>query len=94
MNDVSKILSDKKKYANLKYNVNLIINYLNNIIDALEVPSQKLKDIYTVDSKAIDDEETSSIRQDLISRKKYLENTILVEINKELKDIDNSIEGM
>ena len=94
MNDVSKILNDKKKYANLKYNVNQIINYLNNIIDALEVPSQKLKDIYTVDSKAIDDEETSSIRQDLISRKKYLENTILVEINKELKDIDNSIEGM
>lgn len=94
MNDLNSMLSDKRKYKNLKSNINLIINELNKAIENLEIPSNKISNLYNINSSSIDNGKISSVRQDLINRRNYLKNIVLVQINKEINELDNNIESM
>lgn len=94
MNDLNSMLSDKRKYKNLKSNINLIISELNKAIENLEIPSNKIGNSYNINSSSIDNGKISSVRQDLINRRNYLKNIVLVQINKEINELDNNIESM
>lgn len=94
MDDLSVMLSDKRKYKNLKSNINLIINELNKAIENLEIPSNKISNLYNINSSSIDNGKISFVRQDLINRRNYLKNIVLVQINKEINELDNNIESM
>lgn len=94
MDDISVMLSSQRKYRNLKSNINSIISNLNSAIENLETPSDRIDNYYNIDSISIDQGKLKSIRQDLINRRNYLKNIVLVEINKELNELSNSIESM
>jgi len=94
MDDISVMLSDQRKYRNLKSNINSIISNLNSAIENLEIPSDKIDNYYNIDSMGIDKGKLKELRQDLINRRNYLKNIVLVEINKELKELSENIESM
>lgn len=94
MDDISTMLNDKRKYQNLKYNINLIIEKLDSVIESLDTPSDKIDQLYNIDSISIDGSKLYSVRQNLINKKNYLKNIVLVEINNELNNLTNGIEGM
>ena len=94
MDDLNTMLSNQRKYRNLRYNVNCIINSLNNAIENLEIPSDKIDNYYNIDSISVDQGKLKELRQDLINRRNYLRNIVLYEINKELNELSNSIESM
>ncbi len=94
MDDLSTMLSNQRKYKNLRSNINSIINSLNNAIENLETPSDRIDNYYSIDSISADQGKLKALRQDLINRRNYLKNIVLVEINKELNELSNSIESM
>lgn len=94
MTDLSLILKDKRNYKNLKSNIKTIINYLNNAIENLDVPSSRINSYYSVDSVGIDRGKINLVKQELIKKRNYLKNIVLVELNKELQEIEDNIEGM
>lgn len=94
MDDISVMLSDQRKYRNLKSNINSIISNLNSAIENLETPSDKIDNYYNIDAMSIDKGKLKELRQDLINRRNYLKNIVLVEINKELKELSENIESM
>ncbi len=91
MGDKNKLLNDKRKYLLLKNNLELIIGEMNKCIENLEIPSNKIGLLYSIDSVSIDKGKLSSIRQNLINRRDYLKYTILEEVKKELKSINESM---
>ena len=93
MDNVDELLSKKRKYKNLKSNINLIISKLNSSIENLEVPSNEIKKIYNVDSISIDEGALNSVREKLTNKKNYLRNNILYAINKELNKVEQEIES-
>ena len=94
MDDISVMLSNQRKYRNLKANINSIITKLNNAIENLETPCDRIDNYYNIDSISVDKGNLKNLRQDLINRRNYLKNIVLVEINKELNELSNSIESM
>lgn len=94
MDDVSVMLSNQRKYRNLKSNINSIISNLNSAIENLETPSDRIDNYYNIDSISVDKGKLKELRQDLINRRNYLKNIVLVEINKELNELSNNIESM
>lgn len=94
MDDLSTMLSNQRKYKNLRSNINSIISNLNSAIENLEIPSDRIDNHYNIDSISVDQGKLKTLRQDLINRRNYLKNIVLVEINKELNDLSNSIESM
>ena len=94
MDDISVMLSDQRKYRNLKSNINSIISNLNRAIENLETPSDRIDNYYSIDSISIDKGKLKELRQDLINRRNYLKNIVLVEISKELNELSNNIESM
>ena len=94
MDNVDELLSNKRKYKNLKSNINSIINKLNNSIENLEIPSNRIKNIYNIDSLSIDVGKLNSVREDLIARRNYLKNNVLYKINEELKEIEEKLESV
>ena len=94
MDDLSIMLSNQRKYKNLRSNINLVISNLNKAIENLEIPSDRIDNYYNIDSMSVDQGKLKVFRQDLINRRNYLKNIVLVEINKELNDLSNSIESM
>ena len=94
MDDVSVMLSDQRKYRNLRSNVNSIISNLNSAIESLETPSDRIDNYYNIDAIGIDKGKLKELRQDLINRRNYLKNIVLVEINKELNELSKNIESM
>ena len=93
MDNVDELLSKKRKYKNLKSNINLIISKLNSSIENLEVPSNEIKKIYNVDSISIDEGALNSVREKLTNKKNYLRNNILYAITKELNKVEQEIES-
>lgn len=91
MGDKNKLLNDKRKYLLLKNNLELIIGEMNKCIENLEIPSNKIGLLYNIDSISIDKGKLSSIRQNLINRRNYLKYTILEEVKRELKSINESM---
>ena len=91
MGDKNKLLNDKRKYLLLKNNLELIIGEMNKCIENLEIPSNKIGLLYNIDSVSIDKGKLSSIRQNLINRRNYLKYTILEEVKRELKSINESM---
>lgn len=91
MGDKNKLLNDKRKYLLLKNNLELIIGEMNKCIENLEIPSNKIGLLYSIDSVSIDKGKLSSMRQNLINRRDYLKYTILEEVKKELKSINESM---
>ena len=94
MDDIDQILSSKKKYENLEKNVKLIIKNLDQAIEKLEIPTNKIKSFYNIDFVSVDEGKLSLIRQNLINKRDYLKNYILEELEGNLKEIKTSIEGM
>lgn len=94
MDDLSVMLSNRRKYRNLRANINLIINELNKAIENLEIPSSKISSLYNIDSISIDEGKINSVRQDLINRRNYLKNIVLVQINREINELNQNIESM
>lgn len=94
MDNIEDLLSKKRKYKNLKSNINIIINKLNSAIENLEIPATRIKKIYNIDSISIDENRINSIRQKLIDKRNYLKNNVLYSINKELNELEDNIEGM
>lgn len=89
--DVSQLINDKRKYTDLKTNIEYIIKYLNSAIENLETPSSKIKDLYNIDSLSIDNGRINAIRQDLIEKRNYLNNVVLIELDQNVKKINESI---
>jgi len=94
MDNVDELLRKKRIYANLKSNINSIISKLNNSIENLEIPSNRVRNVYTIDSASIDLGKINSVREDLITRRNYLKNNVLYKINKELKEIEQKLESV
>lgn len=94
MDDLSIMLSNQRNYNNLSYNINLIINNLNSAIEKLEIPSEKIDNYYNIDSVSIDEGKLKTVRQNLINKRDYLRSIVLVEINRELDELNNNIESM
>lgn len=94
MEDISVMLSNQRKYRNLKLNINSIITNLNKAIESLEIPSDRIGNYYNIDNISIDKGKLKNLRQDLINKKNYLENVVLVEINNQLNELSNNIESM
>ena len=84
----------KKKYRTLRGNVKSIIDKLDIAVEALEIPANRIKDSYNIDSNSVDEEVISSIRDNLISRKNYLKNTIIYNIDVKINDINDELESM
>ena len=91
MGDTNKLLNDKRKYLLLKNNLELIIGEMNKCIENLEIPSNKIGLLYSIDSVYIDKGKLSVIRQNLINKRNYLKYTVLEEVRKELKEINESM---
>ncbi len=91
MGDTNKLLNDKRKYLLLKNNLELIIGEMNKCIENLEIPSNKIGLLYSIDSVSIDKGKLSVIRQNLINKRNYLKYTVLEEVRKELKEINESM---
>lgn len=91
MGDTNKLLNDKRKYLLLKTNLELIIGEMNKCIENLEIPSNKIGLLYSIDSVSIDKGKLSVIRQNLINKRNYLKYTVLEEVRKELKEINESM---
>lgn len=89
--DMSKLVDDKRKLLDLKTNIENIIRYLNETIESLETPSSRIKDLYNIDSASIDCGRINVIRQDLINRKNYLNNVVLIELDQNIKKINESM---
>lgn len=94
MDDISVMLNKKANYENLKYNLDVIISNLNKSIESLETPSDTIDNYYNIDSISIDKGKLKELRQDLINRRYYLQNTVRVEIKKEIEKLSKNIEGM
>ena len=93
MDNVEELLTKKRKYENLKSNINSIINKLTSAIENLEIPANRIKNSYNIDSNSIDENKINGVRQNLINKKNYLVNTVLYAINKDLKEIKEKIES-
>lgn len=91
MGDTNKLLNDKRKYLLLKNNLELVISEMNKCIENLEIPSNKIGLLYSIDSVSIDKGKLSVIRQNLINKRNYLKYTVLEEIRRELKEINESM---
>lgn len=89
--DMSKLVDDKIKLLDLKTNIENIIRYLNGAIESLKTPSSRINDLYNIDSTSIDSGIINTIRQDLINRRNYLNNVILIELDKNIKKINESM---
>ena len=94
MNDIDMILKNQRSFKNLKNNINNIIKYLNNAIESLETPSTKCSSYYNIDGIGIDKGQVNAVREELIKKRNYLKNIISMELDKEMKELENSIEGM
>lgn len=94
MDELSVMLNDKRNYKNLKINIEYIIKNLNSCIENLEVPCSRTKSLYNINSISADNDKLNIVKQNLINRRNYLKNVILVEINKELNEISDSIESV
>lgn len=81
----------KKKYKTLRSNIYSIIDEINDAIEALEVPANKIKGSCSIDSNSIDGGVIDSIRANLIDRKNYLNNTIIYNIGLKINDIDTEL---
>lgn len=77
---------EKAKYERLKTKVKYMIKYLNNCIEKLQVPALKIDDYYNIDNISIDEKNLTNIRDNYISRRNYLNNTVLVEIENKIKE--------
>lgn len=89
--DISKLVDDKRKLLDLKTNIENIVRYLNGAIENLETPSSRINDLYNIDSVSIDNGRINAIRQDLINRRNYLNNVVLIELDQNIKKINESI---
>lgn len=94
MESVEELLTKKRKYENLKANINSIINKLTSAIENLETPVNRIKNSYSIDSISIDENKINDVRQNLINKKNYLVNNVLYTINKNLKEIKEKIESV
>ena len=94
MDELVGMINDKTNYKNLKLNTEYIINYLNNCIENLEIPCSRIKSLYSINSMSVDNDKLNVVKQDLLNKRNYLKNVILVEINKKLNEISDSIESV
>ena len=77
---------EKAKYEKLKTKVKYMIKYLNDCIEKLQVPALKINEYYNIDNTSIDGGNLTNVRDNYISRRNYLKNTILVEIENKIKE--------
>ena len=91
---MDELLSKKRKYENLKTNVTSVINKLNSAIENLEVPANKIKNSYIIDSVSVENNKLSVVKQNLINKKNYLVNNVLYSIKQELIEIKQQIESV
>lgn len=89
--NIEELIADKRQYTLLKDDVETMINRLNNCIKYLETPANTIASTYTIDNVAIDKGKIKTIRQDLISKRNFLSNEVLVEINLKIKEISEVI---
>lgn len=94
MDNIELILKDQRNYKDLRTNIKNIIKYLNNVIEYLDIPSNKIASYYNVDGVSIDRGQLSNIRDELTKKRNYLKNIVLIELNKEIDGLEDSIEGM
>lgn len=89
---ISDLYTLKKQYETLKGDITSIVSYLNSSISNLETPSLKIGEVYNIDNQAIDKNKLISIRADLNTKKSYLTDVILVEIEQKIKSLTTEIE--
>lgn len=89
--DINELIKNKQKYLNLKSNIEIAIKKLNNVISNLEIPANRIKDLYSIDSVGIDQNSLKNIMNDLMKEKEYLSNVLLIEIEQKIKGINESI---
>lgn len=89
---ISDLYTLKKQYETLKGDISSIITYLNSAIGNLETPSLKIGEVYNIDNQTIDKNKLSSIRVDLNTKKNYLSDVVLVEIDQKIKSLKTEIE--
>jgi len=88
---MDELLAMKRKYENLKVDVNNIISKLNRAIECLSVPAEKIKNAYIIDSVSVDNGKLNTVRQNLINKRDYLSNNVLYSIRREIEEISNEI---
>lgn len=89
--NIDELVADKRQYTLLKDDVENMINKLNNCIKYLEIPANNIASAYTIDNIAIDKGNLKTIRQNLINKRNFLLNEVLVEINLKIKEISEVI---
>ena len=94
MDGISGLLSERRRYVTLRNNVNQIIQKLNVAITNLDIPGDQIKNLYNIDYISIDKGNINKIRENLTTRRNNLKTTILNQINREIRRIDDLIEGM
>lgn len=89
--NIEELVADKRQYTLLKDDVENMINRLNNCIKYLETPANTIASAYTIDNVSVDKGNLKTIRQNLINKRNFLLNEVLVEINLKIKEISEVI---
>lgn len=84
--------SEKEEYSMLKSKIFQVIEYLNNAIEALGIPSNKIEESFSINDSSGDSKIIARIREDLISKKDYLYNNVVNEIDGEIANLSNEIQ--
>ena len=92
MDDLYTLNKDKKKYSNLKYNLNKIYNILSrtDVSSDLNSASSILLKNYTINNNSKYYKEINNIRDDIFSSKKEILN-IINNIDYKINNINKSI---
>ncbi len=91
MSSVSSLISRRSRYRTLKSDINSIVSNLTSAIENLEIPAEKIKEFYTIDSISIDKGNINLIREELIDKRNFLKNIVINRIDREIQNINKQI---
>ncbi len=91
MDELGNLYKEKKEYINLKNNIESIIEYLNFSVENLEIPANEIKDSFIINEEQADNQKIYEIREALKTKINYLNNTILVNIDSQIYNLNNKI---
>lgn len=83
--------NEKRRYENLKNDINDIVLRLNNAIAGLDYPILNLENSFKIDNYSQGAEKLKKIKIDLENRKNYLSSEVMNSINGSISHINEEI---
>ncbi len=89
--DTAELTRRKANYEYFRNEVYQMISHLNNAISNLETAKNKIGSCFTIDDLSSDDNRVSTIYNDLVSWRNFLQNNCIPSINQKIWSLKEAI---